>query len=99
MTDPAASETRTVTAAEPGTRLDRVLSAALADLSRTRIQALIQDARVTSGGETITDASYRVKQGQTFAVSVPPTADTAVRDPAVSEAMPVDHARPDRKAV
>ena len=84
MTDPTAPESRTVTAAESGTRLDRVLAAALADLSRTRIQALIQDARVTSGGETITDASYRVKQGQTFTVSVPPTADTAVRPQAIA---------------
>ena len=84
MTDPAAPETRTVTAMDSGTRLDRFLAAELADLSRTRIQALIQDARVVSGGETITDASYRVKQGQTFAVSVPPTADPTVRPQAIA---------------
>jgi 23S rRNA pseudouridine1911/1915/1917 synthase len=40
-------------------------------LSRSRIKALIEDGRVSRGGATITDPSYRVKPGQTFAIFIP----------------------------
>ena len=61
-------------AADVGTRLDRLLAAALAELSRSRIKALIEAGRVTAGGATLSDPSYRVKSGQTFAIFVPEAA-------------------------
>lgn len=71
--------THTVRTTEPGLRLDRMLAGALPQFSRSRLKALIEDGRVTSAGATITDASYRVKQGQSFAVFVPePTPATPV---------------------
>ena len=59
-----------------GGRLDRVLAAALPDVSRTRIRRLIEAGRVSLGrGGTIEEPSYRVKPGQSFAVIVPESAD------------------------
>jgi 23S rRNA pseudouridine1911/1915/1917 synthase len=56
---------------EAGARLDKWLSSRMADLSRTRIKALIEDGRVTIAGQTITDCSMRVKSGQEITVTVP----------------------------
>lgn len=60
-----------VVAPESGARLDRLLAAALPQYSRSRLKALIEDGRVDSAGATITEPSYRVKQGQRFAIFVP----------------------------
>lgn len=59
-----------------GERLDRALAEALAGvgLSRSRLAALIAQGHVATGGQTIDDASRRVKQGQCFAVTVPASA-------------------------
>lgn len=57
-----------------GWRLDRLLSVALADLSRSRLQQLIASGAVTKEGAKVRDANHRVKQGETFAVAVPATA-------------------------
>lgn len=67
-------------------RLDRFLSASLPALSRTRLQTLIKQGRVTSGGATIEDPKYRVKPGMRFRLTLPPPA------PAVPEgqAIPLD---------
>lgn len=51
-----------------------MLAAALPDLSRTRLKALIEAGAVRIGRETIDEPSYRVKPGETIAVSVPPAA-------------------------
>lgn len=67
-------------------RLDRFLSEALPDLSRTRLQALIRDGQVASGGATIEDTKYRVKPGECFALDVPPPEETKV----AAEAIPLD---------
>ena len=75
MTDEPIAELCTVAAADAGTRLDRFLATALPALSRSRIKALMQDRQVSSGGETITDPSYRVKQGERFSVRIPESAD------------------------
>ena len=56
---------------QAGTRLDKWLAGAVADLSRERLKTLIKDNRVRADGETITDPSYGVKPGQTFDVDVP----------------------------
>ncbi len=59
---------------EAGARLDRLLSEAVTDISRTRLKKLIESGRVKAAGETITDPSYRVKPGQTFEITVPESA-------------------------
>jgi 23S rRNA pseudouridine1911/1915/1917 synthase len=61
----------TVAEADQGERLDKLLAGGLDGLSRSRIRALIDQGRVSSLGRTITDASMRVKPGQTFDIMVP----------------------------
>ena len=66
----------TVAAAEAGERLDRILAAHLATLSRSRLKKLIETGQVSLDGETINDPSMRVKGGQSFVVALPaPVAD------------------------
>ena len=77
MTD---DTTYTVPVAEDksGTRLDRLLAEAIADLSRTRLKALIEDGRVIrlrsadDAGRPVTDASAKVAAGERYLVRVPP---------------------------
>ncbi|HEY2007934.1 MAG TPA: RluA family pseudouridine synthase [Rhizomicrobium sp.] len=57
-----------------GWRLDRFLTAALPDFSRSRLQQLLEDGAVSLGARTIKDANHRVKPGDEFVVTVPPTA-------------------------
>jgi 23S rRNA pseudouridine1911/1915/1917 synthase len=60
----------TATATTSGERLD-VLIARAASLSRTRTKALIEAGHISSAGETIRDANYRVKPGQDFSIGLP----------------------------
>lgn len=55
-----------------GWRLDHFLAKALPELSRARLQALIKEGRVRKGEATIGDPNFRVKPGESYAVSVPP---------------------------
>lgn len=57
---------------EAGERLDRLLAARLAALSRTRLKRLVESGQVSLEGATITDPSLRVKLGQRFVVDLPP---------------------------
>src|ERR1700733_2888790 len=57
-----------------GWRLDRFLAAALPDFSRSRLQQLLETGAVSLGTATIKDANHRVKPGDGFTVTVPPTA-------------------------
>ena len=57
--------------ADDGWRLDRYLARALPELSRVRVQALLRAGCVAFGGQTIGDASHRVKPGDVFTVAVP----------------------------
>ncbi len=64
------------TTGDAGRRLDRLLAEALDGLSRSRVKGLIEAGHVarldTPGrGATITEPSYRVKPGQSFAIFVP----------------------------
>lgn len=61
----------TATEADAGQRLDRLIAARLPELTRSRAKALIEAGRVSLGGATISEPSYRVKPGQTFAIIVP----------------------------
>ena len=62
----------TVDAEETGQRVDRLLAERLADLSRSRLKALIEDGRLTVDGATITNPSMRVKPGQRLLLNPPP---------------------------
>ncbi|MEO3431533.1 RluA family pseudouridine synthase [Inquilinus sp. CAU 1745] len=69
--DASPADRRDVTAESEG-RLDKILAAALPDLSRARLQGLIASGHVAGDGGTIDDASRRVKPGQRFIIVVPP---------------------------
>lgn len=79
-----------MSAARAGARLDACLAAEVPELTRTRIKALILDGCVAraeaGGGETISDPSYRVKPGQTFAIRVPDIVDPVP----VGQSIPLD---------
>jgi len=66
-----------VGAEQAGWRLDRFLAAALGDISRSRIQQLLQSGAVTHAREPIRDANHRVKPAEAYTVSVPPPAPAA----------------------
>ena len=55
-----------------GWRLDRFLAAILTDLSRSRLQQLLEQGAVTLNSKTIKDANHRVKPGEDWQVNVPP---------------------------
>lgn len=74
----------TATADQSGTRLDRLLAAALPALSRTRLKSLIEGGHVGAGGATITEPSYRVKPGEAFRVEVPPAVDATPAPQAIA---------------
>ncbi len=63
-----------VTAAAAGERLDRLLAAALPELSRSRLKVLIEAGQVSSAGQAVLGPAQRVKAGQVFDVAVPPAA-------------------------
>ncbi|TNE41136.1 MAG: RluA family pseudouridine synthase [Alphaproteobacteria bacterium] len=57
-----------------GARIDRHLAIHFPDLSRSRLKALLMEGKVTLNGATITDPSYRVKQGDEIEITLPPPA-------------------------
>lgn len=60
---------------DAGQRLDRVLAARLADLSRSRIQDLIASGHVLLDGVPASSASIKVKAGQHVTLQIPPPVD------------------------
>ena len=72
------SEKLIVAAAEAGERLDRVLAARVADLSRSRHKALILAGRVAIDGATIRDPGHRVNAGATIVLELPPPEDAEI---------------------
>ena len=62
----------TIVEADAGDRLDRVLAARIAALSRSRLKALILAGEVAIGGRTIRDPGHRVNAGDAVAVTRPP---------------------------
>jgi 23S rRNA pseudouridine1911/1915/1917 synthase len=73
----------TVTATDAGARLDKWLSDHIAGLSRSRIQTLLAAGHIHQGGRTINDASYRVKPGEIFTVTIPDAVDAAPEPEAI----------------
>ncbi len=72
MTVNATQRSIRLAAEEAGGRLDRVLAAHIAELSRSRLKALIEAGAVTVNGGTIRDPSHRVNSGASITVEVPP---------------------------
>jgi 23S rRNA pseudouridine1911/1915/1917 synthase len=66
------TETVMIGAGEAGLRLDRVLAAHLAHLSRSRLKALILAGQVTIAGRTIRDPATSVKSGDLVKVALLP---------------------------
>jgi 23S rRNA pseudouridine1911/1915/1917 synthase len=60
-----------IAGADAGERLDRVLAARIADLSRSRLKALILAGEVAIGGRTIRDPGHHVNAGDAITVDVP----------------------------
>jgi 23S rRNA pseudouridine1911/1915/1917 synthase len=61
----------TVAGDEGSTRLDRVLAAHVAELSRSRLKALILAGKVNVGSVPIRDPAYHVGRGNTITIVVP----------------------------
>lgn len=76
----------TVSEDDVGLRLDRMLAERMEGHSRSRLKMLIEDGNVTRDGTTIGEPSYKVKQAETFIVSIPP----AVRAEPVACDIPLD---------
>ena len=74
-----------IAAEEAGGRLDRVLAAHVAELSRTRLKALIEQGAVAVDGRTIVDPGHRVNSGAAIRIDIPP----AVAAKPAPEAIPL----------
>jgi 23S rRNA pseudouridine1911/1915/1917 synthase len=73
MTSPSPALTSVLVAAdETGDRLDRLLARHLAELSRSRLKALIEAGAVAIDGHTIRDPSHRVNSGAVIKVDMSP---------------------------
>ena len=82
-------------AGHQGMRLDRFLAERLPELSRTRLQGLIKEGRVSLGRATIVDPKYRVKPGDHFSIAVPP----AVPAEPGAESIPLDVVYEDKELI
>lgn len=74
----------TVEPHETGERADRWLAKRLPELSRARLQALIKDARIRCGRETLGEASRRVKPGEMYEVQLPAVAPSGIAGEAIA---------------
>jgi 23S rRNA pseudouridine1911/1915/1917 synthase len=72
-----------VTDAEAGERLDRLLAARIAGLSRSRLKTLVLEGRVALAGRTIRDPGHRVNAGDAIVVEVPPAEPAKPRPEAI----------------
>src|SRR5262249_26830970 len=71
---------------DDGERLDRVL-AGHAELSRSRLKALILAGEIAIAGQTIPDPAHRVNAGASISVHVPPATDPTPRAEAIELAI------------
>lgn len=55
-----------------GQRLDRVLAAALPEISRSRLQGLIKDGQVAADDAVRADPGFKLRGGETLVITVPP---------------------------
>lgn len=73
------NSTIVMTAENVGQRLDKSLTAHLPDLSRSRVQQLIEQGCVALGGCTITDVGRKVKSGECYVVTIPASAPSVLQ--------------------
>lgn len=66
--------TLTVDAADAGARLDKWLAENAGNLSRTRVQALIEEGCVITPDGVAGNISRKVREGETYTLTVPPPA-------------------------
>jgi 23S rRNA pseudouridine1911/1915/1917 synthase len=71
MADNHRREEIVVAEGDAGQRLDRALAVRIADLSRSRLKALILAGEVAIGGRTIRDPGHRVNAGDAIALAIP----------------------------
>ena len=69
--------------AETGQRIDKYIADEIPELSRSVVQRLIKQGRVTVGGEA-TKSSYRVEAGDEIVVRIPPPESLEVRPESIS---------------
>lgn len=70
-------DTHTIIVSEEdhGQRLDKMLAAHIPDLSRARLQGLLDQGSVTRNGTPFDQASWKVRLGENYVVTVPPPVD------------------------
>lgn len=73
----------TVAAEDAGLRLDRWLASRLDDISRARVQALIESGAVHLPAQTSLEANRRIKAGEIYTVSMPPAQEAGVEGQAI----------------
>ena len=74
----------TVTPEAAGGRLDRALAAALSELSRSRLQALVRQGAVTLDGAVVDDPGRKVRAGDCYRVAIPAPVAAAPAPEAIS---------------
>jgi 23S rRNA pseudouridine1911/1915/1917 synthase len=84
--NPPAIQQGIVTIKEASTRLDKFLSAACPDISRSRIQQLIAQGMVSLAGCVITDAAHKVKPNEKWEIRIPAAAPTHM----IAQHIPLD---------
>ncbi len=68
---------------QAGERLDRLLTTQLPGITRSRVQGLVRDGRVTVAGQPVDNPGRKVKPGERYTVVVPEPA------PAIPEGEPI----------
>ena len=86
MSESSSFITLTVPEESPPTRLDKTIAALHQDLSRSRIQSLIEDEKVLVNDNLIKTCSYKVSAEDTITLEIPP----AVDDTPLPESIPLD---------
>ncbi len=74
MVDSGTAPPVEIRADEAGRRLDAVLAERLEELSRSRLQGLLRAGHLWLGEEVVTEGKRRVKPGERYVLTVPPSA-------------------------
>lgn len=67
------------TASSDGMRLDKFIAEHITELSRSRIQGLIETLEVQVNAETIGSCAFRIKEGDYITLTIPPAVDSHMR--------------------
>jgi 23S rRNA pseudouridine1911/1915/1917 synthase len=71
MTDSIETRDLVPTAEQAGERLDRWLAGEIAELSRSRLKALIEAGQLALDGAPLTDPSAKIVEGATYTLAIP----------------------------